>query len=675
MERSFLDYAMSVITARALPDARDGLKPVHRRILWGMYDIGARPDRSHMKCARVTGDVMGKYHPHGEGAIYDALVRMAQDFSLRHPLIDGHGNFGSPDFGPAASRYCVTGDTRVRLADGSHAARSPISFRPASPDSEHDIDVEGRSTSRQAGPGRPKLFNSGVHPTHATHDQARASSSRGTPQPPGALPRAGRRRPDAPVAQLDEIEPGTVVAHRPRTRWTTDGVRTAREAPRRARAARGWPRGSASGAGLASTTPTRASSTTSSMPTTQIVGGPRYVYERGRPSSRKRDPRARRPATWRHSAASPLAELIGYRSGRQARPRVRLAGRLGRQADVPPWRSSRATVAVRSAARRQLHRSSTRPTASAGPRAAAAAARVRRRIAARHGHHDRVAPRAPSIINRLATCAVRRRASGFLDTQAGQAPRSASPRGSGREPACRRITCRSSPTTYGREASTRGGRSGWRKHNFDRVERWETERLTRSSTASRTRRSLRVILPIMDSGYRLRHGRRGRGRAAGRGVLVRVDSDDHSFLANGFVNHNTECRLAPLAMRLLAGIDEDTVDFIDNYSGEFEEPDGPAGPLPEPARQRQPGHRRRHGHEHPAPQPGRGHRRHRPPARQPRGDARRPDAVRQGPRLPDRRADHGPPGDPRRLPHRQGLDPAAGRRRDRGGQAGATRSS
>jgi DNA gyrase subunit A len=105
MERSFLDYAMSVITARALPDVRDGLKPVQRRILWGMLDIGARPDRSYMKCARVTGDVMGRYHPHGDGAIYDALVRMAQDFSLRHPLVDGHGNFGSPDFGPAASRY------------------------------------------------------------------------------------------------------------------------------------------------------------------------------------------------------------------------------------------------------------------------------------------------------------------------------------------------------------------------------------------------------------------------------------------------------------------------------------------------------------------------------------------------------------------------------------------
>ena len=111
MENSFLDYAMSVITSRALPDVRDGLKPVHRRILWGMLDIGARPDRSYMKCARVTGDVMGRYHPHSDTAIYDALVRMAQDFSLRHPLVDPHGNFGSPDFGPAASRY-----TECRLA-------------------------------------------------------------------------------------------------------------------------------------------------------------------------------------------------------------------------------------------------------------------------------------------------------------------------------------------------------------------------------------------------------------------------------------------------------------------------------------------------------------------------------------------------------------------------------
>ena len=113
MERSFLEYSMSVIVSRALPDARDGLKPVHRRILYSMFDQGLRPDRPFAKCAKVVGEVMGTYHPHGDSAIYDALVRMVQDFSMRHPLISGHGNFGGtgPDEGAAAMRY-----TECRLA-------------------------------------------------------------------------------------------------------------------------------------------------------------------------------------------------------------------------------------------------------------------------------------------------------------------------------------------------------------------------------------------------------------------------------------------------------------------------------------------------------------------------------------------------------------------------------
>jgi DNA gyrase subunit A len=120
MERSFLDYAMSTIMSRALPDVRDGLKPVHRRIIWDMDQQGFRPDRPFVKCARVSGDTMARYHPHGDGAIYDALVRMAQPFSLRHPLIDFHGNYGSPDFGPAASRYTETRlhALAMRLLDG-----------------------------------------------------------------------------------------------------------------------------------------------------------------------------------------------------------------------------------------------------------------------------------------------------------------------------------------------------------------------------------------------------------------------------------------------------------------------------------------------------------------------------------------------------------------------------
>jgi DNA gyrase/topoisomerase IV subunit A len=114
MSDSFLEYAYSVIYSRALPDARDGLKPVHRRILHQMSEMGLRPDKGHVKSARVVGEVMGKLHPHGDGAIYDALVRMAQYFSMRLPLVDGHGNFGSLDAGPAAMRY-----TEARLASSA----------------------------------------------------------------------------------------------------------------------------------------------------------------------------------------------------------------------------------------------------------------------------------------------------------------------------------------------------------------------------------------------------------------------------------------------------------------------------------------------------------------------------------------------------------------------------
>ena len=121
MEGSFLEYAYSVIYARALPDARDGLKPVQRRILFQMADMGLRPDRAYVKSARVVGEVMGKLHPHGDAAIYDAMVRLAQPFSLRLPLVDGHGNFGSPDDGPAAPRY-----TEARLAPAATAMTADL---------------------------------------------------------------------------------------------------------------------------------------------------------------------------------------------------------------------------------------------------------------------------------------------------------------------------------------------------------------------------------------------------------------------------------------------------------------------------------------------------------------------------------------------------------------------
>ncbi len=142
MRRSYLDYAMSVIVARALPDARDGLKPVHRRILFGMHDAGYTADRPYRKSARVVGDVMGKYHPHGDAAIYDALVRMAQTFSMRVPLVDGQGNFGSVDGdNPAAQRY-----TEVRLARSASLLledidKDTVDFQPNYDETEQEPKV------------------------------------------------------------------------------------------------------------------------------------------------------------------------------------------------------------------------------------------------------------------------------------------------------------------------------------------------------------------------------------------------------------------------------------------------------------------------------------------------------------------------------------------------------
>lgn len=140
MEASFLEYAYSVIYSRALPDARDGLKPVQRRILYTMNDMGLRPDRGHVKSARVVGEVMGRLHPHGDGAIYDALVRLAQPWSMRLPMIDGHGNFGSPDDSPAAMRY-----TECRMAPPAVAMTASID--------EDTVDFRPNYDSRELEPG------------------------------------------------------------------------------------------------------------------------------------------------------------------------------------------------------------------------------------------------------------------------------------------------------------------------------------------------------------------------------------------------------------------------------------------------------------------------------------------------------------------------------------------
>lgn len=142
METSFLEYAMSVIVARALPDVRDGLKPVHRRILYGMSELGVTPDKAHKKSARIVGDVMGKYHPHGDIAIYESMVRMSQDFSYRYPLVDGHGNFGSIDGDSAAAmRYTEARMSKIALEMLRDLNKDTVDYHDNYDGSESEPDV------------------------------------------------------------------------------------------------------------------------------------------------------------------------------------------------------------------------------------------------------------------------------------------------------------------------------------------------------------------------------------------------------------------------------------------------------------------------------------------------------------------------------------------------------
>src|SRR6056297_327895 len=163
MSKSYLDYAMSVIVQRALPDVRDGLKPVHRRIMYAMWGLGLRSNSRFKKSASVVGEVLGKYHPHGDAAVYDSMVRMVQEFSLRYPLVDGQGNFGSMDGDSAAAmRYCVTGDTLILTEKGIKPIEELIESKSKTGEEkikEKILNYEGKKKNAS------RFFDYGEHPT------------------------------------------------------------------------------------------------------------------------------------------------------------------------------------------------------------------------------------------------------------------------------------------------------------------------------------------------------------------------------------------------------------------------------------------------------------------------------------------------------------------------------
>jgi DNA gyrase subunit A len=564
MENSFLEYAMSVIMSRALPDVRDGLKPVHRRIIWDMEEQGFRPDRGHVKCARVSGDTMARFHPHGDSAIYDALVRMAQPFSLRHPLIDFHGNYGSPDFGPAASRYCVTGDTRVRLADGTSPRIDAVVDAPD--DSERDVDFEVLDKDGKA-VHVSKAFNSGVHPTKRITTTS-GFSLRGSHNHLVLclVPVAGV--PMFQWLQLDEVRAGTVVCIA-RNAWM-DVVPTAQESMLGVLAGAWVSEGWASDERAGFNNTDRHFFDEVVLAYDQIIGGTRCVSERQTRTDRKRiyELDVQRMDAF---ADSPLAELIGKKAADKFVPECVWNG---------GWGVKRAFLMACF-------------EGDGGPRVAAGgftihyttySERLSRELQQLLAEFGVIAMRkqytrpSGAIEHRLIVSGLRN-VRAFADRVGFLATKQAKLRDLVRHAPTRphRLSADSVPFVADFVRSelpfdTRGsGRKWLTQHNFDRVERWESERL-RIIDRIKDDEILSTILPIMDSGYRFEEIVDVADEAPAAVYSLRVDTDDHSFLAGGFVNHNTECRLHPLAMQLLADIDEDTVDMVPNYDGTTEEP-------------------------------------------------------------------------------------------------------
>jgi DNA gyrase subunit A len=560
MQNSYIDYAMSVIVGRALPLVQDGLKPVHRRVLYSMFDSGFRPDRSFVKCARVVGDVMGNYHPHGDSAIYDALVRLAQPWSMRYPLIEGQGNFGSPGNDPAAAmRYCLTGDTRVRMADGSSVRIGEIVPR-AAPNSDNPVDL--KVLDRSGNPVRAEmLFHSGEHPTLRLRTREGYELT-GTPNHPVLCLVNVLGVPTLLWKLLEEVRPGDRVALQ-RTPHQDLGVYSVPEASAAfllgAFVSEGFV--SAERAGFNNVDEDFFNLVLATYD--KVVGGSRYVYTRRIGSGSLlyeldiQDLTALR--------TSVLAEVTGKAADKRvpdfiwtgSAARKRLFLRALFTGDGSCSALPRSTVQVSySTYSEQLAKDVQQLLLEFGI--------ISRRYLHSTGEHKVV------ITNRRDARLFATQI-GFLGVKqakltrilGAEIPRSTSMSGD-HVPGLAEFLRSHGATSY-------ADRDWLRRHNVDRIERWEE-------------RGEEILAHVTDSDARAIAQELTDGRfyyaevvsVTDAGVQpvysIRVDTEDHSFVTDGFVSHNTECRLSPLAMSMLADIDEDTVDFIDNYDGKTQEP-------------------------------------------------------------------------------------------------------
>ncbi|MFI7677183.1 intein-containing DNA gyrase subunit A [Actinophytocola sp. NPDC049390] len=561
MQRSYIDYAMSVIVSRALPDVRDGLKPVHRRVLYSMYDTGLRPERSHVKCSRIVGDVMGNYHPHGDSAIYDALVRLAQPWSMRYPLIDGQGNFGSPGNDPqAAMRYCVDGDSRVRLADGTSIRIADV-VPGAKPNSDNPIDL--KVLDRNGDPVRASmLFHSGAHPTLKL-TTTEGFSLTGTHNHPVLCLVDVLGVPTLLWKLLEELTPGDHVVLQ-RMPYDADEVPSTRDFAAATVAGAFVSEGFVSERRAGFNNIDEAFFTLVARAYDMAVGGPRYISSRT------------------IASGSVLHELDVHNLG--ALKKSVLGAMVGqRSADkhVPEfvWRSG---IALKRAFLRALFTGD--GSASALPRKSVQvsystrSSRLAREVQqlllefgvvgkqVRHASGEFkvvITNRRDARIfaNRIGFIGVKHdKLAAILDA----------------------LPLRSSALSrdhvpfvadYIRAngAQNPSERNWLALHNVDRIDRWAdrrpeiVERITEPEV-------LDVVEPLVDGRFYYAEVKSVEDAGAREVYSLRVDTDDHAFITDGFVSHNTEARMTPLAMAMLQDIHEETVDFADNYDGKTQEP-------------------------------------------------------------------------------------------------------
>ena len=562
LQRSYIDYAMSVIVGRALPDVRDGLKPVHRRILFSMWEGGMRAGTQHRKSAAAVGDVMKKYHPHGDSSIYDALVRMAQPWAIRYPLIEGHGNFGSIDGDPpAAMRYCVTGDTRVRMADGSHRRIDALVDGPGGRERDIDAKVQDRHGHPVAA---SKWFDSGLHDVHTVRTREGYELT-GTPNHPVLVAAAPMGVPMLLWKLIEELEPGDrVVLRRPEARLDDHmdedtyllGVLL----------------GGFVSEGFCSETRAGFNNTDEAFFDDVLLGYQRHVGGRWYATKRIIASGSLLHELDVHNLdafrASPLADMVGKKSNEKEIPEVVWSGTPGLQraflqalftgdgsSSLLGGKAIQISYSTRSV---QLAKDVQQLLLAFGI--------VSRQVRYANGEIKVV------IGNRRDGRLFAERV-GFLGQKQekflGELAKVPPAHGS----RAKSLDVVPHIAEYVRQPGVRPWTdTDWlRRHNVDRRERWDDhgdELAVRIHDAE----MLAVIEPLIDAGNYYAEVTEVVPDGLAPVYSVRVDSDDHAFLTDGFVSHNTEARLSPLAMELLRDIEEETVDFQPNYDGQEDEP-------------------------------------------------------------------------------------------------------